>query len=71
MKINEITESASATATASASIASVANPVQAHAKLKKDKNGIPTAPQAKNPDGTAKNALDVKSNIMGTPLVKR
>ena len=68
MRINEITESASATATASASIASVANPVQAHAKLKKDKNGIPTAPQAKNPDGTAKNALDVKSNIMGTPI---
>jgi len=71
MKINEITESASATATASASIASVANPVQALAKLKKDKNGLPVAPQAKNPDGTAKNALDVKSNIMGTPLVKR
>ena len=43
-------------------------PVQAHAKLKRDKNGIPTAPQAKNPDGTAKNALDVKANIMGTPI---
>ena len=68
MRINEITESASGTATASASIASVANPVQAHQKLKKDKNGLPVAPQAKNPDGTAKNALDVKSNIMGTPI---
>ena len=68
MRIKEITESASATATASASIATVANPVQANQKLKKDKNGLPVAPQAKNPDGTAKNALDVKSNIMGTPI---
>ncbi len=39
-------------------------------KLKKDKNGLPVAPQAKNPDGTAKNALDVKDNIMGS-IVKR
>ena len=36
MRIKEITESATSTATASASIASVANPVQAHQKLKKD-----------------------------------
>ena len=71
MRIKEITESATGTATASASIASVANPVQANQKLKKDRNGLPVAPQAKNPDGTAKNALDVKSNIMVTPLVKR
>ena len=63
-------ETASATATASGNMATVANPVQAHAKLKRDKNGIPTAPQAKNPDGTAKNALDVKANIMGS-IVKR
>jgi len=68
MKIKEIMETASATATASGNIAAVVNPVQAHAKLKRDKNGIPVAPQAKNPDGTAKNALDVKSNIMGTPI---
>ena len=70
MKIKEIMETASATATASGNIAAVANPVQAHAKLKKDKNGIPVAPQAKNTDGTAKNALDVKANIMGS-IVKR
>ena len=68
MRIKEIMETASATATASGNLAAVANPVQAHAKLKRDKNGIPVAPQAKNPDGTAKNALDVKSNIMGTPI---
>jgi len=71
MRINEITESASTTATASGNIATVANPVQAHAKIPLDKNGIPKAPQKKKSDGTTVNALDVKSNIMGTPLVKR
>ena len=70
MKIKEIMETASATATASGNIATVANPVQAHQNLKKDKNGLPVAPQAKNPDGTAKNALDVKDNVMGS-IVKR
>ena len=64
-------ESASATATASGNIATVNAPVQARQKLKRDKNGLPVAPQAKNPDGTAKNALDVKSNIMGTPMARR
>ena len=68
MKIREITESASTGATASGNIASVANPIQARQKLKRDKNGIPIAPQKKNPDGTAKNALDVKDNVMGTPI---
>ena len=68
MKIHEITESASTGATASGNIASVANPIQARQKLKRDKNGIPVAPQKKNPDGTAKNALDVKDNVMGTPI---
>ena len=70
MKIKEIMEDATATATASGNIAAVANPVQAKQKLKKDKNGLPVAPQAKNPDGTAKNALDVNANIMGS-IVKR
>ena len=38
--------------------------------IPKDKNGIPKAPQKKNKDGTAKNALDVADNIMGS-VVKR
>ena len=63
MKICEITES-----TVSSNIGGVVNPIQAHAKIPKDKNGIPKAPQKKNPDGTAKNALDVKDNVMGTPI---
>ena len=70
MKIKEIMETASATATASGNMTVVANPVQAHAKLKRDKNGIPTAPQKKKPDGTAVNALDVTDNVMGS-IVKR
>ena len=70
MKIKEIMETASATATASGNMAVVANPVQAHAKIPLDKNGIPKAPQKKKPDGTAVNALDVKDNVMGS-IVKR
>tara|TARA_B100001057_G_scaffold442586_1_gene478081 strand:+ start:2280 stop:2495 length:216 start_codon:yes stop_codon:yes gene_type:complete len=71
MKIKEIMEDATVGATSAGNIAVVSNPIQARQKLKRDKNGLPVAPQAKNKDGTAKNALDVKSNIMGTPLVKR
>ena len=40
-------------------------------KLKRDINGIPIAPQKKNPDGTVKSALDIKDNIIGTPLQRR
>ena len=49
MKIREITEAASSGATSSGNMAAVANPIQAHQKLKRDKNGIPVAPQKKNP----------------------
>lgn len=65
------TESATAGATASASIAGVANPIAANAKIKRDKNGVPIAPQKKNKDGTAVNALDIKNNIMGGKAIKR
>ena len=73
MKIHEIVESASAgaTATSSGNIAVVANPIQAHATIPKDKNGIPKAPQKKKADGTVKNALDLPDNIMGSKLIKR
>lgn len=70
MKISEIMETASAGATASGNMAAVANPAIANQKIPRDKNGIPKAPQKKNPDGTAKNALDINDNIMGT-VVKR
>ena len=64
-------ESATAGATSAGSVASVANPPTARAKIKRDKKGVPKAPQKTNPDGTAKNALDVDNNLMGGKTVKR
>ena len=72
MKINDITEAASAGASSSGSVASVVNPTYAYAQSKKKgKYGAPEAPQAKNPDGTAKNGLDLKNNLMGGKVAKR
>jgi hypothetical protein len=72
MKIREITETATAGATSAGNIASVANPTAAHFKPKKrGKYGAPEAPQKKNTDGTAKNALDLSNNIMGGKPIKR
>jgi len=71
MKINEIMETASSGATGSGNFAAVSNPIQAHAKIPKDKNGIPKAPQKKNKDGTTVNALDIKNNIMGSAVTRR
>ncbi len=67
-----VAESASAGATSSGSVASVVNPTYAYSRgKKKGKNGTPQAPQAKNPDGTAKNALDIKNNLIGGKVAKR
>jgi len=66
-----VRESATAGATSAGNIAAVANPTAATAKIKRDKNGVPKAPQKTNKDGTAKNALDVDNNIMGGKAVKR
>lgn len=66
MKMSDIvTEDATAGGTSSGNIAAVANPPAAKQKIKRDKNGIPVAPQLKNADGTAKNALDIDANVMG------
>ena len=64
-------ETATAGATVAGNIASVANPKQAYGHRKRDKNGIPKAPQKKNPDGTAKSALDISDNLMGGKTIKR
>ena len=66
-----VRESATAGATSAGNIAAVANPTAANAKIKRDKNGVPVAPQKKNKDGTARNALDVDNNIMGGKTLKR
>ena len=68
---NAFTEDATAGATSSGNIASVANPPAAKQKIKRDKNGVPFAPQKKNPDGTAKNALELSNNLMGGKAIKR
>ena len=65
MRLNEFTS------TTASSVSVVVNPTTAKAKGKRDKNGVPVAPQVKNPDGTAKNALDVDTNIMGSKPKKK
>lgn len=66
-------EEATAGATSAGNIASVANPRAAYSKPKKTgRYGAPQAPQRKNPDGTAKSALDVTDSLMGNgKVVKR
>ena len=68
MRLNEF---ASPGSTSAGNIATVANPPAAKQKIKRDKNGVPVAPQHKNSDGTAKNALDVDDNVMGGKTIKR
>ena len=72
MKIKDITEAASSGASSAGSIASVVNPTYAYAKSKKKgKYGAPEAPQKKNADGTAKNALELDDNLMGGKPIRR
>lgn len=73
MKIYDIIrETATAGGTSAGSVASVSNPITAHSKPKKrGKYGAPEAPQLKNSDGTAKNALDAKNNLMGGKTIRR
>ena len=66
-----IGETATAGGTSAGSIATVANPPAARQKIKRDKNGLPVAPQLKNADGTAKNALNVNNSLLGGKTIKR
>jgi hypothetical protein len=61
-----INETATAGGTGSGAIASAPMPAVKR-KIGKSKNGLPQARQATNPDGTAKNALDMTTNIFGGP----
>lgn len=70
-KNEELKESATAGATSAGNIATVTSVPGAYRKIKRDKNGVPKAPQATNPDGTAKNALNLNNNIMGGKPIKR
>lgn len=79
MKLWEILhEEATAGATSAGSIATVVSPHLAigdeKVRRKYGKGGKPQPPktkQAKNKDGTAKNALDIKGSIFGGKPVKR
>ena len=64
-------EEATPGATSAGNVAVVVNPKQAYGHRKRDKNGVPKAPQKTNPDGTAKNALDISNNLMGGETIKR
>jgi hypothetical protein len=84
MKIREIFEDATAGGTSAGAIATVVSP---HIAIGKDKGkksytgspgksgtkapAVPKATQAKNTDGTAKNALDMGTSIFGGAAVKR
>ena len=64
-----LAETATAGSTSAGNIASVANPVHAKQKItKKGKYGAPQAPQKKNKDGTAANALDANVSFFGAPI---
>ena len=79
MKISEIlSETASAGATSAGSVGTVVSPHIAigNKKTRKSygKGGSPNPPkamQAKNPDGTAKNALDLKGTSVFGGAIKR
>jgi hypothetical protein len=85
MRLRELLgETATAGGTSAASIGTVVSP---HIAIGKDRGNksytgspgksgtkapaVPKVVQAKNPDGTAKNALDMKNNIFGGGAVKR
>ena len=84
MKIREIFETATSGATSAGSIATVVSP---HIAIGKDRGkksytgspgksgtkapAVPKVKQAKNPDGTAKNALDQNTSLFGGSSVKR
>lgn len=75
LDVGALSETASAGATSAGNIATVVSPHVAIGNVKKYGKGSSARPpktiQAKNPDGTAKNALDLKTNIFGSNAVKR
>lgn len=76
MKIKDVdpilAEEATAGATSAGAIASIASVPGAKRKVKRTgRYGAPEAPQAKNPDGTAKNAQDIDANLMGGKTIRR
>ena len=78
MRLRELFEEASAGATSASSIAAVPNPNLAigdsRARKSYGNSANPKPPQTKqrkNSNGTAKNALDMSTNIFGGETIKR
>ncbi len=68
----QMEEAATPGATSAGAIATVANPITAYAKVKRDGKGVPKADQKKTPKGTAVNALDMKgASLFGGNIQKR
>ena len=68
----EVKEEATAGGTNAGMVASVSSVVGAKRNVAKSgRYGAPKAPQKLNADGTAKNALDMKNNVMGGKTIKR
>ena len=68
----QMEEAATPGATSAGAIATVANPITAYAKVKRDGKGVPKANQKKTPKGTAVNALDMKgASLFGGNIQKR
>ena len=68
----KVKEEATAGATNAGSLGSISSVVGAKRTVAKTgKYGAPKAPQATNADGTAKNALNMKANVMGGKTIKR
>jgi|TARA_B110000977_G_scaffold168375_1_gene217543 hypothetical protein len=69
---NAVEESATAGGTSAGAVATVTSVPGAKRNIGKGgRYGAPKAPQATKADGTAKNALDIKANVMGGKAIKR
>lgn len=73
MKMSDIVkEDATAGGTSASAIASISSVPGAKRRVnKRGRYGAPEAPQAKNSDGTAKNAQDINANLMGGKTIRR
>jgi hypothetical protein len=68
----KMNEDVAASTTSASDIGTIASVPGAKRKISSTgRYGAPKAPQKTNADGTAKNALDVKDNIMGGKAIKR
>ena len=66
MRLRELFETASAGATSAGNIVAIPNP-----HISKNKSKQPKVTTPKNPNGTAKNAIDTDISLFGQTILKR